>query len=97
MSEAPPRSEATPAQRLLGVALMVIGGLIAGLCGLCTVAVAPYLLAPGPGPDFVQSVLIVLVSGALPTAIGMLLFLIGRKLQNPAAAPLIKRRARPKS
>jgi len=101
MSNEPSISRSHPAQRLFGALLMAVGGLIAGLCGLCTgtiglVALFESLLSALNGTgNLILAAMIVFITGVLPTAIGVVLFLTGRKLWNPAAPPLFKRRARP--
>ena len=70
----------------LGGLLMVVGGLMAALCGLCTVAVVLEGFF-GPrgelltGPDLA---IVGLFVGGIPTLIGLGIFLIGRALRRPA-------------
>ena len=80
---------------------MTVGGFIAIVCGLCTGTIGSITLLSGLMQAFNGSgnfsfvVIFVFVTGVLPTAVGVVLFLTGRKLHNPAAAPLFKRRAQP--
>ena len=76
--------------RFVGGLLMAIGGLIAGLCGLCTgvyavvmiVSVASAALA-GDGWRALTAmggaVMVALIVGGVPIAIGTGLFVIGRR------------------
>ena len=68
--------------RFLGILMMAVGGLIAGLCGLCTLAFAasmlPDLSNGGNQVDQALGLLLVIgLFGVLPTAAGSWLFLAG--------------------
>ena len=69
-------------KRLTGALLMAGGGLIALLCGLCTLAVTltgisrPGDLAP-----------LALIFGGAPTGVGVVLFFIGRRMYREASPP----------
>jgi hypothetical protein len=67
-------------QRFFANALMAVGGLIALLCGGCTTIVLAFTVAN------VAIGMIVLVVGGLPTAIGVGLFVIGRRMELQADA-----------
>jgi hypothetical protein len=81
MSQTPPAAapEGNPAQRFFGALFMAVGGLIAGLSGLCSAGVL--LIGFASGSDFAEtmSVLpIVLFVGGIPIAVGLALFFLGR-------------------
>ena len=89
MSERP-----DPVQRFFGAALMAVGGLIALLCGLCTVAYAGVaLIAMAMNTSNLQlmlsgvfgGALLVAVVGGTPTVVGILIFRWGRSLYRPAS------------
>jgi hypothetical protein len=73
-------------QKLIGGILLAVGGLIAGLSGLCTIVVVGGSLAspgewtPGDFGGIAGSLMIVLIFGGIPFAIGAGLFLLGRSL-----------------
>ena len=69
--------------RFIGAALMAIGGLIAGLCGLCTVG---FLIAGVSSPGGDGLIPLALVIGGIPTAIGVLLFVAGRGMRELGVA-----------
>jgi hypothetical protein len=82
-------NEVSPVQKFFGAALMAVGGLIAGLCGLCTVGVIGFglvdTLGSGSGADdLVGGIVMVSIIGGIPTGLGVLLFLWGRNLYAPA-------------
>jgi hypothetical protein len=65
--------------KLFGAMLMAAGGLIAGLCGLCSAVVLVTLLARDAGavgPMF----LLTLIFGGVPIALGVGLLIWGRSL-----------------
>lgn len=76
-----------------GALLIAVGALMAGLCGLCTLVVAIGGLVTGGngGGDEIFSggdtVILALVIGGVPTAIGVGLFFIGNALWRQAKAP----------
>lgn len=80
-----------PVQKFFGGALMAVGGLIAALCGLCTLGVIGFgvvdTLTGGPIDDLVGGAVIVMFIGGIPTAIGLLLLFWGRRLYAPPARP----------
>ncbi len=97
MSEEPSTLQPNPVLRFFGVALLMIGWLIMGLCGLCTstlgifyVVWALAMMRPQlnslAGWTQLSSVLgVVFVTGVLPTAIGVALMLVGWKLEKTHA------------
>ncbi len=65
--------------RLLGMIIMTMSGLVAGLCGLCTLAFTSQSTGSGQGlGDFIA--LIALVIGGVPTAVGVAGFVAGLTL-----------------
>lgn len=81
--------EPSPELKFIGAALMAVGGLIAALCGTCTVLFAGASIMDSfrhPG-DLISILLLVGVVGGLPTLIGVLLFRWGRRLRTPASTP----------
>jgi hypothetical protein len=88
MSEAPPKDR--PVQAFFGSALMAVGALMGGLCGLCTaVFVIGGIFGGGGGGEFGggEMVVMALVIGGLPTLIGVGLFFGGRALWRDAQPP----------
>ena len=90
MSEAP---RPDPVQRFFGAALMAVGGLIAVLCGLCTLLVlggSLVTMAMNPSnlalmlTGVFSGALLVAIVGGLPTVVGILIFRWGRGLYHPA-------------
>jgi hypothetical protein len=77
MSEPPPQDEG---RRFLGALLIGAGCLIAGLGGLCTLFVAGMDAAEGGIDEFV---LLALLIGAVPVAVGGTLIFLGRHLRRP--------------
>lgn len=67
--------------RAFGALLMAVGGLIAGLCGLCSAAVLVFAASQSLG-DFAQFGLMALVIGGIPGAVGVGLFVWGRSLRK---------------
>ncbi len=80
-------------QRFFGYVLMAVGGLITVLCGGCTIiwfggvlwnAVLSGIHGDGDLSGYVRGlgalVVITMVVGGLPTAIGMALFVAGRRM-----------------
>ena len=75
--------------RLFGALLMVVGGLIAVLSGLCSLGLVVMMVAhPGPGAAEVVSAMgVVAIFGGIPLAVGGGVFLVGRSLwRGPKAA-----------
>jgi hypothetical protein len=81
----PPESDRAHAQRmagkrLLGGLLMAGGGMIALLCGLCTLVISASMVT-GPisnhQPVYLTTLLVPLIIGGVPTAVGVVIFLIG--------------------
>jgi len=86
MSDNPAEARRRAGKRLLGGLLMAGGGMIALLCGLCTVVVMlPVLQAPGPGLEY--SLILAVILGGFPTLVGVVLFWIGLRLWREGGAP----------
>lgn len=71
-----------------GAALMAVGGLIALLCGLCTLTYfvmgASDLAKGGEAGVYAPIMMIAsLLMGGVPTAVGVGLFVLGRGLRRP--------------
>ncbi len=71
-----------PIKRLFGALLMTVGGLIAGLCGLCSLGV---LASTGGDPGGMFPV--ILLFGGPPIAVGVLIFNAGRKMWRGKPPP----------
>ncbi len=72
-----------PSGRFLGGLLMAIGGLMAGLCGLCSVAVLAMMgSSPGDSGAVAMGLLMVAVVGGGPLAVGAVIFIVGRNLHR---------------
>ena len=85
-------SDVSPIQKFFGAALMAVGGLIAGLCGLCTLGVIGFGVVDAFGggssaDDLFGGILVVSFIGGIPIALGVLLFVWGRSLFAPRRAP----------
>jgi hypothetical protein len=81
-------SHVNPLQKFIGGALMAVGGLIAALCGTCTVATIGYGLFDSLGggvaaDDLVSGVVMLGLIGGVPTVLGVLLFRWGWRLFRP--------------
>ncbi len=82
-----------PVMVFVGAALMAIGGLIAALCGTCTLLATAGLLidlAEGQrngGADYGINFWTVAAIGGLPTLVGLGMFLGGRSLGTSAMKP----------
>ncbi len=75
MSEEPPnRGDAQ--LKWLGVLVMVVGALIALLCGLCTLYAGAIFVGPGTRMD-ISALAIPLIVGGLPTLTGIAIFGVG--------------------
>jgi hypothetical protein len=65
--------------KLFGALLMAVGGLMAGLCGLCSAGVVIITISGGSN-GIGALMMLVLIFGGPPIAIGTGLFLWGRSL-----------------
>lgn len=75
MSEEPPnRGDAQ--LKWLGVLVMVVGALIALLCGLCTLYVSAIFVGPGTRMD-ISALAIPLIVGGIPILTGIGMFGVG--------------------
>lgn len=79
-------------KRFLGGLLMAGGGLIGGLCGLCTLGFAGAFVvaafqSPGQAAEALGLVVIPVLVGGLPTAGGAVLFWIGRRMYHEGRKP----------
>ncbi len=72
--------------KLFGALLMAAGGLIAGLCGLCS-AVFLFSLAASDPSGVGGMAMVALFVGGIPTAVGVGLFLAGRKVWRGPPPP----------
>jgi len=63
-------------KRFLGGLLMAVGGLIALLCGMCTLV----FLNNSWASEALIALLASLVLGGIPSAVGVALFLLGRSI-----------------
>ena len=91
-------SDTSPVRKFFGGALMAVGGLIAALCGLCTLGIIGFGLVDTLGngssaDDLVGGVAVVSIIGGIPTGLGVLLFMWGRRLFAPRRAPTRERLA----
>jgi hypothetical protein len=71
---------------MFGLLLMAVGGLIAFLCGLCTVVsmvVVTYVTEPFDYMHQRAPWLGPLILGGIPTAVGAALFWVGRRIYRP--------------
>ncbi|MEW5685641.1 MAG: hypothetical protein AB1942_12040 [Pseudomonadota bacterium] len=77
--------QASPELRFVGAAMMAVGGLIAALCGSCTLVITIAMIAQSLDSlgDVAQVFPIFLVVGGIPTLLGVLLFAWGRRLRRP--------------
>jgi hypothetical protein len=97
MSNPEPESADRAIVRFFGLMLMAVGGMIALLCGLCSLASLAAMLSstialalrpgslgsgPGLGALFI-GLPFVLVMGGVPTAVGVVVFIVGRGLWRP--------------
>jgi hypothetical protein len=71
-------SDNNAVQRFFGHVLMAVGGLIALLCGGCTVVFLGMAAQTGNVATFATLGTAALVIGGLPTAVGVGLFVLGR-------------------
>ena len=73
-------------KRFLGMLLMAGGGLVALLCGLCTLGFGAISVSQG-GRGLISGLLVLLVVGGVPTAAGVLVFVLGRSIYREGRAP----------
>jgi hypothetical protein len=74
-----------PVRTFFGYVLVVVGGLMATLCGLCTLVFFVGGLVTGGSCCSVSAM--ALAVGVLPTALGLLLFFGGRAQLRVASRP----------
>ncbi|CAN7273150.1 hypothetical protein [Caulobacter sp. LjRoot300] len=72
-----------PVVRLFGALLMGVGVLMMTLCGLCSLAALVF--TGGSGSEAGGMLLLVLVIGGVPIAVGFGIFWLGRWLRRPKA------------
>jgi hypothetical protein len=83
-------SDPSPLRRFIGGLLMAVGGLIAGLCGLCTggfelASIHDLFSNTAQGPDNISiPVFVPLAVGIVPILIGVGLLFWGRHLMRPS-------------
>lgn len=65
--------------RLFGALLMAVGGMMAGLCGLCSAGVVALSGANGVG-GVAPAMMLVLIFGGPPIVVGVALFIWGRSM-----------------
>jgi hypothetical protein len=90
--EPSPASDDRAVPRLFGAMLMVVGGLIIALCGLCSLGVVGMVLvdvfrSPAASGDVVTMVPMVAIFGGVPIAVGFGVFFLGRGLYRGPKAP----------
>jgi hypothetical protein len=73
-----------PVAKLFGALLMAVGGLIMGLCGLCSLA---FMVTMGAG-DSTGMLFLVAIFAGIPIAAGAAIFFVGRSLWRGAQPPL---------
>jgi hypothetical protein len=73
-----------PVARLFGALLMAVGALMMALCGLCSLVFVLSTAGSGGG-ETGGMLLLVLVIGGVPIAIGFGIFWLGRWLRRPKA------------
>ncbi|MGR4863911.1 hypothetical protein [Caulobacter sp. LARHSG274] len=77
-----------PIVRLFGAFLMAVGGLMAALCGLCSLTFIMGAVVSGGGLEAMASTLVMaLVLGGLPMGLGLLIFYAGRRLRAKKPPP----------
>ncbi len=92
MTDPDSQGEAIRSERqFFGTLLMAIGGLIASLCGLCTLGWVGLTLAMTVRmwsrtglTDLASSLAVTFVVGVVPTGFGVMLFAAGRSLRRPS-------------
>jgi hypothetical protein len=79
-----PKRGGNPVVKLFGAMLMAVGGLIATLCGLCSLGFIGWGIVSSVGQVNGEQALVylvpILIIDAIPIGIGVLLFLGGRSL-----------------
>lgn len=77
--------EASPERRFIGAAMIAVGGLIAALCGSCTLIFSVAMIAQSLDSlrDAAQMLPVFLLFGGPPTLLGALIFAWGRGLRRP--------------
>lgn len=78
--------DSRPVKRFFGALLMAVGGLIVGLCGLCTVNYM--LMAPGDPTAIPAMLFLAAIFGGVPIVVGVYAFICGRHLWRGAPPPL---------
>jgi hypothetical protein len=85
-----PQPTDIPIRRFFGAALMAVGGLIALLCGLCTLGWTGFVIFgmatshdTSAASIIGGTLMITLFVGVVPTALGVALFIAGRNLRRP--------------
>jgi hypothetical protein len=84
-------------QRFFAYVLLAVGGLVAVLCGGCTLLFLALALNCSVRNVAVFMTIAALIFGALPTAVGVGLFLIGREMEWRAEASRKRTVVRPLS
>jgi len=85
-----------PAGRFFGGLLMVVGGLMAALAGLCTVVfVGSVVVEMGRGNQTIfgetaSFLMLSAVVGGVPIVVGVALFFLGRHLWRKSSAPKVE-------
>jgi hypothetical protein len=69
--------------RFIAGALIAVGALIFTLCGACTLIVGGVMISEHGHPD---DLILPLVIGGVPTAVGFVLFFIGRTMMRKIKA-----------
>ncbi len=82
MTEPGPAND--PMRSFFGWLLLLVGGLMMTLCGLCTAVFFVAGLMPHGDASFTAMSLFI---GGIPTAIGVGLFIAGRSLTRPPPRP----------
>jgi len=83
-----PQEDRAPTGSLAGTLLMVFGGLIATLSGLCTGGVAVIFLPQESTPGTMSSLFtMMMIFGGLPFLVGAILFIAGRNMVRSAREP----------
>ena len=82
------QDDRAPTGSLAGRLLMVFGGLIATLSGLCTGGVAIIFLPEEPTSGLTSSLFgMMMIFGGLPFLVGAILFIAGRNMVRAAREP----------
>jgi len=93
MSVPPDASQAAddPTNRLFGLVLMTIGGLMATLCGLCSGGVFVLMVLPSNGSDAGLILVMMLLVGIAPMLLGIFIYQAGSRRYRgalPSQGPL---------